>query len=36
MKSILGAFRTMHSSHLLRERARPRIVRDNMGHANIA
>jgi len=25
----------MHSSHVLREGARPEIVRDNMGHANI-
>jgi integrase len=25
----------MHSSHMLREGARPEIVRDNMGHANI-
>jgi integrase len=29
------SFRTMHSSHMLREGARPEIVRDNMGHANI-
>ncbi len=25
----------MHSSHMLREGARPELVRDNMGHANI-
>jgi hypothetical protein len=25
----------MHSSHMPREGARPEIVRDNMGHANI-
>jgi integrase len=25
----------MHSSHRLREGARPEVVRDNMGHANI-
>jgi acyl-CoA reductase-like NAD-dependent aldehyde dehydrogenase len=25
----------MHSSYMLREGARPEIVRDNMGHANI-
>ena len=25
----------MHSSHMLREGARPEIVRDNMGHENI-
>ena len=25
----------MHFSHILREGARPEIVRDNMGHANI-
>jgi len=25
----------MHSSHMLREGARPEIARDNMGHANI-
>jgi len=25
----------MHSSHMLREGARPEVVRDNMGHANI-
>ena len=30
------SFRTMHSSHMLREGARPEVVRDNMGHANIA
>jgi integrase len=28
-------FRTMHSSLMLREGARPEVVRDNMGHANI-
>jgi integrase len=26
----------MYSSHMPREGARPEIVRDNMGHANIA
>ena len=25
----------MHSSYMLREGARPEVVRDNMGHANI-
>jgi hypothetical protein len=25
----------MHSSHMLREGARPEIVRDNMGHVDI-
>jgi integrase len=25
----------MHSSYMLREGARPQVVRDNMGHANI-
>jgi integrase len=34
-KGYLRSFRTMHSSHTLREGARPEIVRDNMGHANI-
>ena len=29
------SFRTMHSSLMLREDARPEVVRDNMGHANI-
>jgi hypothetical protein len=29
------SFRTMQSSLMLREGARPEIVRDNMGHANI-
>jgi site-specific recombinase XerD len=29
------SFRTMHSSLMLREGARPEVVRDNMGHANI-
>jgi integrase len=29
------SFRTMHSSLMLRESARPEVVRDNMGHANI-
>lgn len=28
-------FRTMHSSLMLRAGARPEVVRDNMGHANI-
>jgi integrase len=34
--SRFPSFRTMHSSHMLREGARPEVVRDNMGHANIA
>jgi len=34
-KGYFRSFRTMHSSHMLREGARPEIVRDNMGHANI-
>jgi hypothetical protein len=25
----------MHSSHMLRHKPRPEIVRDNVGHANI-
>jgi integrase len=29
------SFRTMHSSLMLREGARPEVVRDNMGHANV-
>jgi integrase len=29
------SFRTMHSSLMLREGARPEVVRDNIGHANI-
>jgi len=29
------SFRTMHSSLMLREGARPEVVRDNTGHANI-
>src|SRR5215469_9213827 len=29
------SLRTMHSSLMLREGARPEVVRDNMGHANI-
>jgi site-specific recombinase XerD len=29
------SFRTMHPSLRLREGARPEVVRDNMGHANI-
>jgi integrase len=29
------SFHTMHSSLMLREGARPEVVRDNMGHANI-
>jgi len=33
-KGIFEAL-AMHSSSLLREGARPEIVRDNMGHANI-
>jgi len=28
-------FRTMHSSHMLREGARPEVVREKLGHANI-
>jgi site-specific recombinase XerD len=34
-KGYFRSFRTMHSSHMLREGARPEVVRDNMGHANI-
>ncbi len=34
-KGYFRSFRTMHSGHVLRESARPEIVRDNMGHANI-
>jgi len=34
-KGYFRSFRTMHSSHRLREGARQEIVRDNMGHANI-
>jgi integrase len=34
-KSYFRRFRTMHASPMLREDARPEIVRDNMGHANI-
>jgi len=34
-KAHFRSFRTMHSGHMLREGARPEIVRDNMGHANI-
>jgi len=34
-KGYFRRFRTMHSSHMLREGGRPGIVRDNMGHANI-
>jgi integrase len=34
-KSYFRSFRTMHSSPMLREGARPEVVRDNMGHANI-
>ena len=34
-KGYFRSFRTMHSSHMLREGATPEIVRDNMGHANI-
>ena len=34
-KGYFRSFRTMHSSPMLREGARPEIVRDNMGHANI-
>ncbi len=33
--SCVAIFRTMHSSLMLREGARPEVVRDNMGHANI-
>ena len=32
---VFSDFRTMHSGHMLREGARPEVVRDNMGHANI-
>jgi hypothetical protein len=35
-KGYFRSFRTMHSSHMLREGARLEIVRDNLGHANIA
>jgi len=34
-KAYFRSFRTMHSGHMPREGARPEIVRDNMGHANI-
>jgi len=34
-KGYFRSFRTAHSSHRLREGARPELVRDNMGHANI-
>ena len=34
-KGYFRSFRTLHSSPMLREGARPEIVRDNMGHANI-
>jgi len=32
-KGYFRSFRTMHSSHMLREGARPEIVPDKMGHA---
>ena len=34
-KRYFRSFRTMHSSPMLREGARPEVVRDNLGHANI-
>jgi hypothetical protein len=34
-KGYFRSFRTMHSSHMLREGARPEVVRDNMGHVDI-
>jgi integrase len=34
-KRYFRSFGTMHSSHMLREGARPEIVRDILGHANI-
>ena len=34
-KGYFRSFRTLHSSPVPREGARPEIVRDNMGHANI-
>ena len=34
-KGYFRSFRTMHSSHMPHEGARPEMVRDNMGHANI-
>jgi hypothetical protein len=34
-KGYFRSFRTTHSSHMLREAARPEIVPDNRGHANI-
>src|SRR5262249_52387328 len=34
-KGYFQSFRTMHSSNMLREGARPGVVRDNLGHANI-
>jgi hypothetical protein len=34
-KGYFRSFRTMHSSRMLREGARPEIVRDILGQANI-
>ena len=34
-KGYFRSFRTIHSSHMLREGARPEVVRDILGHANI-
>jgi len=34
-KGNVRSFRSMHSSHMLREGARPETVRDILGHANI-
>jgi integrase len=34
-KGYFGIFRTMHSSRMLREGARPEVVRDVLGHASI-
>ena len=34
-KGYFRSFRTMHSSRMLSEGARPEVVRDNRGHANI-
>lgn len=34
-KVYFRSFRTMHSSHMLREGEMPKVVRDILGHANI-
>jgi hypothetical protein len=34
-KGYFRRFRSMHSGRMLREGARPQIVRDNMGHVDI-